>query len=228
MTQSGLFSHLCCLISWLAHGTVSPANVSVAAEWSRPLAGSCCSQEALLRIQQVKAFTVNECVWLLPQKHNNNAPPTQPGQSVHSATMYILYLFQVLREDLCSFCCSLSRGEKKKLDLYMATRPPPSLSVLFSLFCFYCVVLTIWKYTSLKVEITARDRICSHFYTSFLVVSFPGVVFFLMGRELRKWRIVNGDIIYTCTWWFSYIFIAYQKVLHLTRGYKVSQSSAWS
>lgn len=39
---------------------------------------------------------------------------------------------------------------------------------------------------------------------------------------------MGGDIIYTCTWWFSYIFIAYQRVRHLTRGYKVSQSGAWS
>lgn len=99
----------------------------------------------------------------------------------------------------------------------------------------FCFLVCFWVFLCcccyMKIHLTESGNYCKGWHLLpllylFFVVSFPGV--FFNGGGLRKWRIVNGDIIYTCTWWFSYIFIAYQRVLHLTRGYKVSQSSASS
>lgn len=189
---------------------------------SRPLAGSC-KQEALLRMQQVKAVTVSERVRLLPHKHNNDV---RPRQSVHSATMYILYLFQGYGKTYVVFVV-LYREERSRS--WICTWSLVHLR--HSLFCFDCfgfiVLFSLYENTlNLKWKLLQGIAFPS-FIPLFRLLVFLELLF-LMGGRLRKRRIVNGDIIYTCTWWFSYIFIAYQEVLHLTRGYKVSQSSAWS
>lgn len=59
-------------------------------------------------------------------------PPLR--QSVHTTVMYIMYLFQVLQEDLCSFVLN----QKRKAEFVCGHMcPPPSL--LF--FVFFLLLL---------------------------------------------------------------------------------------
>lgn len=69
-------------------------------------------------------------------------PPLR--QSVHTTVMYIMYLFQVLQEDLCSFVLN----QKKKLNLCVVTCVHLRHSFFFSvLFCFFVVAILKKKYT---------------------------------------------------------------------------------
>lgn len=149
-------------------------------------------------------------IHILINSRNGLTPAAPLHQSVHTTVMYIMYLFQVLQEDLCSFVLN-----QKKSWICMWSHVSTSITLVFFcfvLFCFFCCCYIKKNTLNLKLKLLQGITLAPTFIPLFVVVSF---LFFWLQRQMEncKW----WHYLY-CTWWFSYIFIAYQRVLHLTKG----------
>lgn len=124
------------------------------------------------------------------------SPPPLPSEVCAHHSLYIMYLFSGLRGDYV---------------------------VLFSIRKLICM----WSYLSTSVTCFSCCYIIIHLKFKLLQGEFPPtfiplfVVSFCFFGLQRKWKNCKLWHYLYCTWSFSYIFIAYQRVLHLIRGYKV-------
>lgn len=117
--------------------------------------------------------------------------------------MYIMSLFSGLLEDLCSFVLN------QKSNLYVVK------FVHLSRFCFCCCCIIIHPK---NILFQSSLNYCNGNFFPLLYLFLLSVSDFWITEKIENCKLWH--YLY-CTWLFSYIFIAFQRVLHLIRGYKV-------
>lgn len=140
--------------------------------------------------------------------HDNKIPTNENVQIIllNSSVcahhlMYIMYLLSGLLEHLRGFVLS------QKSNFYMVK--------YVHLICFYCCYII--RHPK-NILFHSSFNYCNGSFFPFLYLFLLSVSVFWITEEMKNCKLWH--YLY-CTWLFSYIFIAYQRVLHLIRGYKV-------